>query len=75
MMVKFKKTFFCYRGQDIFNVLSSYLETNCVGICTDGALSMVGSSRGFAALVKKENPDITTHCFIDREVLGSDIFG
>jgi hypothetical protein len=31
------------KGQDIFNVLSSYLETkglswrNCVGICTDGA--------------------------------------
>jgi hypothetical protein len=46
---------------------------NCVGICTDGAPSIVGSIRGFASLVKKKekkkNPDVTTHCFIHREVL------
>jgi hypothetical protein len=68
---------FCCKGSDIFNVLSSYLETkglsweNCVGICTDGAPSMVGFIRGFTSRVKKENPDVTTHCFIHREVLVS----
>jgi hypothetical protein len=29
---------------------------NCVGICNDGVPSMVGSIRGFASLVKIENP-------------------
>jgi hypothetical protein len=61
-----QENFFCCKalpetskGQDIFNVLSSDLETqglswrNCVGICTDGAPSVVGSMRGFACLVKK----------------------
>jgi hypothetical protein len=76
MMVKFKKTLFCCKelpktsnGQDIFNVLSSYLETHCAGICPDGAPSEV------LPLVKKENPDITIHCFIHREVLVSKTFG
>jgi hypothetical protein len=63
---KIQENFFCCKelpetskGQDIFNVLSSYLETkglscrNCVGICTDGAPSMVGFMRGFASLIKK----------------------
>jgi hypothetical protein len=27
---------------------------NCVGICSDDAPSMIGSTRGFAALVKKK---------------------
>ncbi|KRY25882.1 SCAN domain-containing protein 3, partial [Trichinella spiralis] len=64
------------KGKDVFNVLSLHLETkdlswkNCVGICTDGALSMVGSTRGFVSLVKQENPDIvSTHYFLHREVL------
>jgi hypothetical protein len=40
--------------------MSSYLETiglsweKCIGICTDGAPSMVGSIRGFASLAKKK---------------------
>jgi hypothetical protein len=62
--------------------LSSHLETkglswrNFVGICTDGAPSVVGCMRGFACLVKKENPDVlTTHCFLRREVLGSKTLG
>jgi hypothetical protein len=63
------------KGQDMFDVLSSYLETKgfswekCVGICTDGAPSVPGSIRGFASLVKKENSDVTVHCFTHREVL------
>jgi hypothetical protein len=62
--------------------MSSYLEAkslsweNCVGICTDGGTpSVVGFLRGFASLVKQENPDITTHCFIHREVLVSKTLG
>jgi hypothetical protein len=57
-------------GQDIFNVLPSYLETkglfweNCIAICTDNTPSMFGFIRGFAS-------DITTHCFVHREVLVS----
>ena len=42
----------------------------CVGICTDGCPSMVGSVKGFVSLAKKENPHlITTHCFLHRENL------
>ena len=50
------ENFFCCKeltettkGQDIFKILSSYLETlglswsGCVGICTDGAPSMISS--------------------------------
>ncbi|XP_068115889.1 zinc finger BED domain-containing protein 5-like [Hyperolius riggenbachi] len=84
-----QENFFCCKelpetskGQDIFNILTSYLEekglswTNCVGICTDGAPSMVGSMRGFASLVRKENLSVvTTHCFLHREVLVSKSLG
>ena len=43
-----------------------------IGVCTDGAPSMLGSKSGFATLVKKKNPDvITTHCLIHREALAS----
>jgi arginine/ornithine N-succinyltransferase beta subunit len=47
--------------KDIFNVLSSELETeglsweNYVDICTDGDPSMVGSITGFASVVKKKS--------------------
>jgi hypothetical protein len=45
-------------------------------MCTDGAPSVVGSMRGFACLVKKENPDIvTTHCFLHRDGLVSKTLG
>jgi hypothetical protein len=59
------KTFCCKElpktseGQDIFNVLSTYLETkglsweNCVGI-TDGAPLVGGSIAGFASLGGKK---------------------
>ena len=48
------------KGQDIFNLVSSYLETCglswtwCVGICTNGASAMIGSIKGFVTLVKEK---------------------
>ena len=66
--------------QDIFDEITICLEKYglswdlCVGICTDGAPSMVGSVKGFASLVEKQNPNIVrTHCFLHREVLVSKI--
>ncbi|XP_029645323.1 SCAN domain-containing protein 3-like [Octopus sinensis] len=48
----------------------------CVGICTDGASSMVGSIKGFVSLVEQENPDIiSTYCFLHREDLISKSLG
>ena len=68
------------KGQDIFDEITICLEKYglswdlCVGICTDGAPSIVGSVKGFASLVEKQNPDIVrTHCFLHREVLVSKI--
>jgi hypothetical protein len=59
------ENFFCckelpekIKGNDILNVLSSYLETkclsweNCEGICTVAATSMVGSIRGLGSLLE-----------------------
>jgi len=68
------------KGQDIFDTITACLEKYglswnlCVGICTDGAPSMVGSVKGFTSLVEKQNPNIVrTHCFLHREVLVSKI--
>lgn len=86
---KIQENFFCCKElpktskrTDMFNFLSSYLETrglswkNCVGICTDGASSMVGSIKCFVSLVKQENSDvISAHCFLHREVLISKCLG
>ena len=48
----------------------------CVGICTDGALSMVGSKKSFTALAKKENEKIIfTHCFLHGENLVAKTIG
>ena len=42
----------------------------CVGICTDGTPSMVGSKKSFTTLAKKENKKIIfTHCFLHGENL------
>ncbi|KAL4121592.1 hypothetical protein QTP88_014077 [Uroleucon formosanum] len=44
------------KGQDIFEIVNSYFKQSniswkmCVGICTDGAPSMVGSVKGFITL-------------------------
>ena len=52
------------------------IKNTGVGMCTDGAPSMVGSIKGFVSLVKQENPAIIlTHCFLHREVLVSKSLG
>jgi hypothetical protein len=74
-----QENFLCCKAtskpQDIFNVLSSYLEAKgdilgeLSGLYTHGIPSMVASIKGFTCHVQKENPDVTTHCFIHTEVL------
>ena len=66
------------RGQDVFNILSAYLEkwnlswNSFVGICTNGAPCMVSNIKGFVSLVQRKNPNVVqTHCFLHREVLVS----
>ncbi len=69
------------KGHDIFNSTSSYLEScglswnKCIGICTDGAPSMIGSVQGFVSHMKEKTLVITTHCFLHREVLVSKTIG
>jgi len=66
------------RGQDVFDIISAYLEkwilscNSCVGIYTAGAPYMIGSIKGFVSPVQRENPNVVqTHCFLYREVLVS----
>ncbi len=59
------------KGHDVFKILSSHLEScglswnRCVGICTDGAPSMIGSVQSFISRVNEKNPEvIAIHCFL-----------
>ncbi len=70
------------KGHGVFNILSSYLEycglswNRCVGVCTDGAPSIIGSVQDFVSRVKEKNHEvITTHCFLHQEVLVSKTIG
>ena len=69
-------------GQDVFDVLNSYLaycglnRKNCVGICTDGAPEMSGCLEGVVPIAQKQNPNILrTHCFIHGEALVAKTLG
>ncbi len=70
------------KGEDIFKIIDKYFSTwnlswkQCVGICTDGAPSMVGRIKGFTSFIKTENHTIIfTHCFLHRENLMSKSLG
>uniref|UniRef100_UPI00358F06DC protein FAM200C-like n=1 Tax=Myxine glutinosa TaxID=7769 RepID=UPI00358F06DC len=61
---------------DVLNMIKEFftkhqLNLNMIGsICTDGAPVMLGNRSGFAALIRKEIPDVKiTHCFLQRHAL------
>ena len=63
-------------GKDIFEKVDTFFTTeglawsSLCGVCSDGALAMLGCRSGFVALVKEGTPAIiTTHCFIHRQPL------
>uniref|UniRef100_A0A0L8FVS6 DUF4371 domain-containing protein n=1 Tax=Octopus bimaculoides TaxID=37653 RepID=A0A0L8FVS6_OCTBM len=73
---------FCYpmptrtTGEEVFKVLDSFLFqsgllwSQCIGICTDGVVSMTGIHSGVVGYIKKVAPNVTaTHCMIHREAL------
>ena len=52
--------------------IEKLLWKSCVGICTDGAPSMIGCNKGLASFIKEENKNvIITHCFLHRKTLMS----
>ncbi|KFM71597.1 SCAN domain-containing protein 3, partial [Stegodyphus mimosarum] len=62
----------------LFAILNDFMnETNiewknCVGICSDGPLSMSGRFQSIQALVEQKLPQyVWTHCMIHREALAS----
>lgn len=64
------------RGQDVFCLVDECITSrnlswqDCVSVCTDGAPSMLGKHKGFAALVLEVNSSvIVIHCMIHREAL------
>ena len=70
------------KGEDILNILNDYLDKrqvlwkSCVGICTDGAPSMVGCIKGFVSFIKKKIENvIVTHCFLHKKDLMSKTLG
>ncbi|KAF2358342.1 protein of unknown function DUF4371 [Trinorchestia longiramus] len=63
---------------DVFSKVDEFFQEHglswekLVGVCTDGAPSMIGSRSGFVKLVKETNPAVTgTHCVIHRQSLAS----
>ncbi|XP_076314931.1 protein FAM200C-like [Tachypleus tridentatus] len=64
------------RREDIFKILETFLLKHglsweaLIGLCTDGALSMIGCRSGFKAFVKNVAPHFSfTHCMIRRYAL------
>ena len=55
--------------KEFFNKHNLYLKI--IGsICTDGAPAMLGNRSGFAAMLKKEIPQLkVTHCLLHRQAL------
>ncbi|XP_076373030.1 protein FAM200C-like [Tachypleus tridentatus] len=63
---------------DVLNKIQEFFSRNELhldkigSICTDGAPAMLGNRSGFAALMRKEVPNLKiTHCFIHRHSLAA----
>ena len=66
------------KGEDVFNILDKWQLSwkSCVGICTDGAPSMIGCTKGVVSFIEKQYENvIVTHCFFHREALMSRTLG
>ena len=66
-------------GEQIFKKVDSFFKehqlewSDCVSVCMDMALSMMGYKKGFMSFVKKENKNIlVVHCLLHRENLAAD---
>ena len=66
------------QAKDVFNNIQEFFSKNELhldrigSICTDGAPAMLGSRSGFAALMRKEIPNLKiTHCFLHRHALAA----
>ena len=66
------------QGKDVFDMIKEFflkhqIHLDKIGsICTDGAPAMLGNCSGFAALLRKEIPNLkSTHCFFHRHALAA----
>ncbi|XP_057654750.1 protein FAM200C-like [Diorhabda carinulata] len=66
------------KAVDVMKAVSDFFEKHVrswqklIGVCTDGAPSMLGSRSGFVQLVKEKNADLVgIHCFIQRQTLAA----
>ena len=66
------------KAENVFKLVASYFDgkgikrEKLIGICTDGALTMLGSQSGFVTRIKQKSPNaVGTHCVIHREALAS----
>lgn len=66
------------KAENVMDMVSNFFQEErlswekLVGVCTDGAPTMLGSKSGFISLVQQKNPNvIKTHCMIHREALAS----
>ena len=62
----------------MFKLVASYFDgkgiqwEKLIGICTDGAPTILGSRSGFVTRIKQKSPNaVGTHCVIYREALAS----
>jgi hypothetical protein len=65
-------------ASDVFSTIDTFFQENglswekVVGVCTDGAPSMIGSRSGFMKMAKDMNKSIRgTHCLIHRQALAA----
>ena len=63
------------KGLTVYETLKDFLQqqripmNNIIACATDGAASMVGKYRGFAAFLKKCPQVLTIHCIVHRQHL------